>query len=717
MFKRILFSYCEGIFTAIHVNIQCEKTSIDYVLLVSFQKGYHVTGRIFTLYLILLLSLVLPVSSFANEPNDNIYTENGLRWPIDASRFITSTFCEPRPGRFHAGIDFSTLGGTGFPCYAIDNGYIKRIKVNHAGYGKALYLQLPNGQIAVYAHLERFNDVLESHIRSLQEARGDYEVDIFLRPDEFPVNKGDVIAYSGQTGAGPPHLHFEMRHGMNVPFNPFRAGFFIDDTRLPYIRSVAIQPLDSDSEVESDMHPVVRRIRNGTTPEFHFYGSVGVSVKVVDLQDGGWHRLGPDRIEMYLDGELRHVTTMDSFKYADQRQSRMQYDFAMERNGLREYHNLFIREPNTLYLYDREHLHGIFNSAEIGEGSHTIDIAVYDFAGNVVMSSIPVVALSAPVMASASGNGPPRFPVEEIIGSSELDVDFEIQGTWMRVEASGVPEGVTDVEFYLSPLDVSHIMIPKRSGHWVGKANLPIESREKVTLTVIAANDDQSLAGYTEDIQLIGFPEDAGGTWSSPFNDFDVEISGRELWFDLVATVERLPQDSMTIAPVYSLRPYTHPFARPFDIYFHSTGDPWDTTAVVVYRDAVNGDNWYFLSNDLEQGGHTLHAQSLSFEDFSVALDTIPPEINSILPADGSRITTRRPEISAAVKDTLSGINLSECEVLLDGSPIIWMYDPDEKRIVIQLWRNLSRGEHSWAITIADNVGFVTSSSNRFVIQ
>ncbi|MBU1074433.1 M23 family peptidase, partial [bacterium] len=63
-------------------------------------------------------------------------------WPLPLeTRYLTSNFMEHRSGRFHAGLDLKTEGRTGFPVLAAEDGWIARIRVSPAGYGRTLYLR------------------------------------------------------------------------------------------------------------------------------------------------------------------------------------------------------------------------------------------------------------------------------------------------------------------------------------------------------------------------------------------------------------------------------------------------------------------------------------------------------------------------------------------------------------------------------------------------
>ena len=89
-------------------------------------------------------------------------------WPTIGSKALSSNFGEFRDGGFHMGIDIKTLGETGWPVYAIDDGHISRMVANFNGYGKALYLTLNDSHTAVYAHLEEFSFRQEAILLTLQ---------------------------------------------------------------------------------------------------------------------------------------------------------------------------------------------------------------------------------------------------------------------------------------------------------------------------------------------------------------------------------------------------------------------------------------------------------------------------------------------------------------------------------------------------------------------
>ena len=80
---------------------------------------------------------------------------SGYVWPLKLDPQLTSSFAEYRPGRFHAGIDLRT-NGVGREVFAASDGYVSRVRCSPYGYGKAIYLQMNDGNSVVYAHLSSY---------------------------------------------------------------------------------------------------------------------------------------------------------------------------------------------------------------------------------------------------------------------------------------------------------------------------------------------------------------------------------------------------------------------------------------------------------------------------------------------------------------------------------------------------------------------------------
>ena len=184
-----------------------------------------------------------------------------LEWPLSGNaRELRGGFGEPRAGHFHAGLDLSTARHTGADVLAPAKGTMERARMSGVGYGRSLYLRTADGRLLVFGHLDAFEPDLAAYVDSVQRASGVYEQDLWLPEGRFRYAAGARIAWSGESGAGPPHLHVEIRHA-DFALNPLLAGLAVADTVAPRIEQLVLEPLDERSWVERSAAPHVQRMR------------------------------------------------------------------------------------------------------------------------------------------------------------------------------------------------------------------------------------------------------------------------------------------------------------------------------------------------------------------------------------------------------------------------------------------------------------------------
>ena len=201
---------------------------------------------------------------------------------------LVSSFGEFRASHLHAGLDLSTGGRSGRRGYAVGDGWIARMRKSPFGYGKAIYLQLDVGPLVVYAHLSRFAADIADRAWAEQLRRRGFTFDIYLQRDEIRVRRGDVIAWSGATGIGHPHLHFELRDG-DVARNAQTAGFAVRDQVRPTIQDVTLLPMTVASHVEGEGLPYVIRAAQANTEmqPLRVAGEIGFAVRAIDRAADG----------------------------------------------------------------------------------------------------------------------------------------------------------------------------------------------------------------------------------------------------------------------------------------------------------------------------------------------------------------------------------------------------------------------------------------------
>ncbi|HET6527111.1 MAG TPA: peptidoglycan DD-metalloendopeptidase family protein, partial [Balneolaceae bacterium] len=142
--------------------------------------------------------IIFPSILFSQTPQAFSPKAAHYLWPNEASHYLTSTFAETRSDHFHAALDLKTWGQRGYEVYATRAGIVHRIVIGPTGYGKAVYLQHPDGSYSVYAHLMAFNDGLQQLADSIRFA-DDYKftIDRLLDNRNIEVEQGEVIGISG----------------------------------------------------------------------------------------------------------------------------------------------------------------------------------------------------------------------------------------------------------------------------------------------------------------------------------------------------------------------------------------------------------------------------------------------------------------------------------------------------------------------------------------
>src|SRR5262245_4702706 len=206
------------------------------------------------------------------------------RPPLAGPLVLHGGFGEYRSNHFHAGVDLGTGHVVGKPVYAPLPGWIERARTSGVGYGRSIYLHADDGRLLVFGHLDAFAGPLGAYADSIQRASGQYEQDMWLPPGRFRAAAGQVIAWSGQSGAGGPHLHLEIRRG-DMAYHPLRAGLAIADTAAPAIDRLTLEPLDDTSFVSGSAAPL--RLRLSARPEtLQVIGRLRAAVEAHDVRRG-----------------------------------------------------------------------------------------------------------------------------------------------------------------------------------------------------------------------------------------------------------------------------------------------------------------------------------------------------------------------------------------------------------------------------------------------
>ncbi|HMQ00033.1 MAG TPA: M23 family metallopeptidase [Cyclobacteriaceae bacterium] len=297
----------------------------------------------------------------AVQAQENPAANNKYVFPIKPGQqnFLTGTMGELRTTHFHAGIDIRTEGRIGLPVFATQDGYISRATMSTAGYGNTIYIQHPDGNTSVYAHLDKFHGELAKYVLQEQYRRKSFEINLYFRPGQFVVKRADTIAFFGNSGSsGGPHLHFDIRDSRNDLLNPLSFGFAeIEDRVAPIAEKIALRPLDAYSRVNdkfSRQEFYVQRLSEGNyiiQNPILAQGNIGIELLAHDKLSYSHYRCGINYIEMHIDDELYFAQAIDKISFTEQRYVLAHMNYPVLKSQGNRFHKLYIDDGNALRYY------------------------------------------------------------------------------------------------------------------------------------------------------------------------------------------------------------------------------------------------------------------------------------------------------------------------------------------------------------------------------
>lgn len=300
--------------------------------------------------------------------------------PLKTPYRISGTFGELRGNHYHAGLDMGTAGVENIEVHAAEDGWVSRVKVGPYGYGRALYIDHPDGHTTVYGHLNGFAPKIDSLVRREQYALESFDVQIFPRRGEVPVRRDEVVALSGNTGgSGGPHLHFEVRDTRTEePLNPLRFIATAADDVPPTIYGVKIYALSPDAQVaggHADRYLPMAQARGKTIDAV---GTIGVGIHCTDHVCRGGRPCGVVEINLYDGDTLVYHSRVDRFPFDLNRHVNSHIDFGESVTNRRFVQRSLVEPGNRLPIYGT-----VRTPTTVGEGeTHAMRYEILDFAGN-----------------------------------------------------------------------------------------------------------------------------------------------------------------------------------------------------------------------------------------------------------------------------------------------------------------------------------------------
>ncbi|MDR8392148.1 M23 family metallopeptidase [Aliifodinibius sp. S!AR15-10] len=583
-------------------------------------------------------------------------------WPTNASPYLSGTFGETRSQHFHAALDIKTWGRRGYDVYATRNGLLHRIAIGPGGYGKAIYLKHSDGSYSVYAHLLSFEKEIQQLADSLRFRDYSNKIDIVLDSLDIQIKKGELIAYSGATGIGPPHLHFELRTPSEKPFNPLLTNLSIPDDIPPRFSSLAIEPLGPESRIEG--HNKIHRKRPTRHSESYDFGTievdgpVGLAVDIYDKANRVHNSYAVYDLKLFHQEKLLFHSQVDSFSYNETGQMFLDRVYPLlEQNG-KAYQRLYIADGNTLSFYKEGLNNGRLN---LPEGRHEIRIVAEDFYGNRSEANLTLsVPMSSSQMTIFSSNGTNRSNGSHSYGGSTKK-DWEWHKKWINFN------GADSLDYTVISYDKSTVTArPKKvSSH----SYINLHRADVTVIQRIRPNPGvETLHLYRMVPGRQGRVHSGNG---SAYATFFENTLYDTLSVSLVSKI--LAPDSVQL----NLTPDNQPLRGDFELTYLLNEERQSDSTLAFYEYDKRRKRLNYISSS--RGGTILKGDAEKLGTYFILPDTTAPEIHSpriYRRADGQWMGMVRAE------DERSGIDYRTAEFYINGVRGIAEFEPEDDRIL-----------------------------------
>ncbi len=284
----------------------------------------------------------------------SLTSQSEQKWvpPIDIPIQLSGTFGELRNNHFHAGLDIRTQGRQGLKVRCVQDGRVSRIRVSLSGYGKTLYIEHPDGNTSVYAHLKKFAPKIEKYVKENQYKKESFTIQLFPEVDEFLVDAGEVIGYSGNTGGSyGPHLHFEMRKtNGQFPINAMRYPLVIDDTQRPQIQNFYLYSGTGPFSSKKEYKLIQINDSVYSTAGVSASGNINIGLRLFDRQNLSYNKNGIYSVSVRLNGVQYFSYQMDQILFDDSKYINLMIDYEELKKKKRRIHR-FVAHPEQKFSF------------------------------------------------------------------------------------------------------------------------------------------------------------------------------------------------------------------------------------------------------------------------------------------------------------------------------------------------------------------------------
>jgi hypothetical protein len=627
--------------------------------------------------------------------------------PLAKPLVFNGGFGDYRIGHFHAGFDLGTGRKVGRPVLAPEAGWVERVRSSGVGYGRSIYLRTSDGRTLQLGHLDAFASPLAEYVRHAQDSTGQYEQDLSPSPGQFQVRADEIIAWSGESGAGGPHLHFEIRRE-DVAYHPQRAGLVVADDVPPKLATLTLEPLDDSSIAGGRSGPFTIALSSRDTVSA--IGRFRAIVRASDRLPNGTEDTVAWAVGIEWDGR-RTECRFDSISWAtDMPEEEYVYDSGRVTGG----------KGVLLWSPPRFRPRVLRADASRGEEAGTITIRpgdppralevwARDLGGGVAARRL-ILRLAAP---------PPRaFPgwwrgKEPWSGTS---VSFaSLPGGFLRltVPAAAAKQG-PDLQLGAEARRATRV-----PGGWSATFAVPVSAAARTVRLPLALRGAGSAKTPRARGGFVWARRERSGTGfelADTRRTLRVGFAPGALFEDAIVLAYAQPRGRasglVALGEPWQVEPSRHPLRVPARVWLAAPKSA-SLDRVGVYR--LDSGGWTWIGADRDSVARTVSGNSWKLGRFALFRDTVGPRVALLRPPAR---TVGRPysrwAVEAKVMENGSGIDTRASWFEVDGRRVPTEWDPEAGRLRWRPARPPKRGKHSVLIVATDRSGNRTRTRGSF---
>jgi hypothetical protein len=617
---------------------------------------------------------VFYLNIFAQKQKELSYPKNYFTFPIKpgVTNHLSGALGDLRTNHFHGGLDIKTDQREGLEVYAAADGYIQEIRISTSGYGNGLYIKHPNGLVTVYGHLRSYVGKIKEYAIQKRIKAESFELSIKPEANEIPVRRGELIAYSGNTGgSGGPHLHFEIRNEFNNLLNPLYFGFSeITDYLPPQIQGLIAKPLDISARVSNRygrqyFYPKGSNGQYKLAENIVAKGQIGFELLAFDKMNYNHNNYGISCIEVLVNQKEKFYYHLEKIPVEDSKDINIHTDYGLEKITGKKFQRLYLADGNNqLPIYKTDPHIGRLNI--LPGKTYNIEIKCWDSFENLSTLNFDILGDTSTNSIELS---PSKYPASTNYQIDENTLIINLENAKYIDQTCQL-----GVNGKIVPLQIDYIQGNKAVYLYDLRQGLP---------DYLEIDDIQEDFHFKKTI--------------SAGQDYTLKAKNYELIFGKKSLYDTLHLEMSKKNGLYNIGQNTIPLREAIEIQIEApnTESPQWASAYWIY-----GNTKRYLESQWK--GNRIHFKSRDLGSFAILTDTTAPSIQARM-LNQSRLVFR-------IADDLSGIKNFRAEV--DGKFVLMDYDYKSHLIWTVLTDSTTIYTGDLKLQVTDNQGNIAIYEN-----